>query len=137
MPEYVATTTPTTREEIRAEAIERVARAMYERAPNTIERWESAYLAPEIRAAFRKWAEPLVDALGDLLPTSVYEELSGGFTYGAGQTIDDYPPTFTVRTYSCAASLDGNADYAAYVQWHHDRGTLTPEEWLAEAARHA
>jgi hypothetical protein len=60
-------------------------------------------------------------------------EACGGFQYGAGYTLDEHPPTFTVRTYSGTASLDDDAEHAAYVQWHRDRGRLTIEELWREA----
>jgi hypothetical protein len=51
---------------VRAEAIERLARFRYEQqnAP-----WEWAAMPEKIRQRGRRWATPLVDALGDLLQT--------------------------------------------------------------------
>lgn len=52
-------------EEIRAEAIERLARFRYEQ--DVPGEWES--MPEEIRERARRWAAPVVDALGDMLPT--------------------------------------------------------------------
>ncbi|MEV4127065.1 hypothetical protein [Nocardia sp. NPDC049707] len=40
--------------------------------PRERDRWESAYLAPEVRDHYRKYAGMFVDALGDLLPTGAH-----------------------------------------------------------------
>ena len=71
----------------------------------------------------------LVNALGDLLPTHSRDELHGGYQFGGNYTIDEHPPTYTVRTYSGTASLDDNAEYDEYVQWHRDRNRPTLEEY--------
>lgn len=60
-----------TREQIRAEATERIARKMFELDNGETGSFDSVYLPPEVRAYFRKCAAPFVDALGDLLPTGV------------------------------------------------------------------
>lgn len=114
--------------EIRAEAIERVAKAMCRQSMPTAPGLD--VLPEPIRAAIYQRAEHAVDALGDLLPTHSYDEVCGGFQYGAGYTLDEHPPTFTSRRYWGTASLDDNAEHAAYVQWHRDRGRLTIEELL-------
>ncbi|AHH20808.1 hypothetical protein NONO_c60320 [Nocardia nova SH22a] len=60
-----------TREQIRADAIERIARKMFEIDPREREPFDSAYLPPEVRDHYRKYAGVFVDALGDLLPTAM------------------------------------------------------------------
>ncbi|WP_043654588.1 hypothetical protein [Nocardia thailandica] len=63
-----------TAEQIRAEAIERIAReawAEHHRAEAKLDgrAWESE--RPAFQQIYRRWAARMVDALGDLLPTGV------------------------------------------------------------------
>ncbi|NEW49359.1 hypothetical protein GV792_04785 [Nocardia cyriacigeorgica] len=69
-----------TAEEIRAEAIERIARAEWaehHRAETVMDKRAWASERPAFRDTYRRWAARMVDALGDLLPTG--EEISTSF----------------------------------------------------------
>ena len=77
-------------EQIRAEAIERIACKMFEIDPRERDRWESAYLAPEVRDHYRKYAGMFVDALGDLLPT--HTETCSTYTTTFVAYVTDWQP---------------------------------------------
>lgn len=64
---------PSTREQIRAEAVERIARGefTFEARPLTPAPGEWAALPSPVQDRYRRRAAVLVDALGDLLPTAM------------------------------------------------------------------